>query len=149
MLSASSRHCLASLSHGSASNKNGILFASSSHSIAFWRQTHFVLSRCRLGGDLRRNLRFPQRRLNWRRSDCAAPPSRRCIELGIFRAKFRALNRCTHTTPSAPTKEAGPVSTPTRPLITRFSWSRGGPSCDDCVSSKSSCGFATKFRSAI
>jgi hypothetical protein len=109
-------------------------------------QTHFVVSGCRIGGDLRRNLKFLQRRLNWRRSRCAAPPSRRCIELGIVRAKFRALNRCTHTTPfnSAPSGEdkggrAG-VPQPTRPLITRSPGVQESRSatCDDCVSSRSS-----------
>jgi hypothetical protein len=102
-------------------------------------KTLFVRTRCRIGGDLRRKLRFPQRRLNWRRSDCAAPPSRRCIELGIFRANFRALNRCTHTTHSTPhrvakTKEAAPgcrnrhgPSSHVSPGV------RGGSSCDDCL----------------
>jgi hypothetical protein len=37
MRSANSRHCFASLSHASASSEDGIRFASSSHSIAFWQ----------------------------------------------------------------------------------------------------------------
>jgi hypothetical protein len=65
---------------------------------AFVIQAHFVLSRCQIHGELRWNLRLPQRWLNRRRGDCAATPSRWRIELGIFRTKFPALNRCTHTT---------------------------------------------------